>query len=124
LPDLQLVSETAHRTTIESSTEDIAAYLQEVLGQKLTAYVAGVSDPKAVARWAAGERKPRSDSEERLRAAFHVFQLLNTEESAYTARAWFGGLNPQLDDISPAAALREGRLRDVLVAAKAYLAGG
>lgn len=124
MPDLQTLSETAHRTTVESSTADIAAYLQEVLGQKLTAYVAGVSDEKTVARWASGNRNPRADSEARLRAAFHVFQLLNTEEAAHTARAWFGGLNPQLDDISPAAAIRNGRLRDVLVAAKAYLAGG
>ena len=47
-----------------------------------------------------------------------------TKEGPYTVRAWFVGLNPQLGDESPAAAVREGRTRDVLVAAKAFLAGG
>jgi hypothetical protein len=39
-------------------------------------------------------------------------------------RAWFLGLNPQLDDQSPAQSIRIGEFRDVLVAAKAFLAGG
>jgi len=38
--------------------------------------------------------------------------------------AWFLGLNPQLDDRSPAQSIREGDFRDVLVAAKAFLAWG
>lgn len=44
------------------------------------------------------------------------------------ARAWFQGLNPQLDDRSPARLLREGDLDEtgpaVLGAARAFLAGG
>jgi hypothetical protein len=65
-----------------------------------------------------------SGTEAKLRGAFQVFQLLLTEESPHTVRAWFVGLNPQLDDESPATAISEGRIRDVLVAAKAFLAGG
>ena len=49
---------------------------------------------------------------------------LLAEESPHTVRAWFLGLNPQLDDESPAQSIREGDFRDVLVAAKAFLAGG
>ncbi len=124
MADLREISQEAHRTTIGSSMADIATFLQEVLGQKLVAYIAGVSDPKAVARWASGDRSPRGEREERLRGAYQVFQMLSTEESSYTIRAWFLGLNPQLNDESPASALRDGRTRDVLVAAKSYLAGG
>lgn len=71
-----------------------------------------------------GEREPRSDAEQRLRVAYQVFHLLQSRESQHTVRAWFVGLNPQLDDEAPADAIRAGRLRDVWVAAKSYLAGG
>jgi hypothetical protein len=114
----------AHRTTVESSAADMAGFLQDALGQKLVAYMTGVEDPKAVGKWGSGQRNPRPESEERLRAAFQVFRLLTTAESPHTVRAWFVGLNPQLGDESPAAAIREGNLRDVMTAAKAFLAGG
>jgi hypothetical protein len=113
-----------HRTTIEATTASIAGFLQEVLGQRLVAHMAGVSDSKTVGRWAKGERQPRGEAEHRLREAYTIFQLLQTMESPHTVRAWFVGLNPQLDDESPAQAISEGRTRDALVAAKSFLAGG
>jgi hypothetical protein len=95
-----------------------------MLGRKLVAFMAGVADAKIVEKWASGERRPRREAQERLRAAFNVFHLLQEEESPPTVRAWFVGLNPQLDDDSPARAISQDRLKDVLAAAKAYMAGG
>jgi hypothetical protein len=114
----------AHRKTVQSEIQYIAQFLLETLGSKLVAFIAGVGESKTVQRWASGERNPKPDAEERLRATFQVFQLLQQQESAFTIRAWFIGLNPQLDDIAPARALRDGHLRDVLVAAESYNAGG
>jgi len=116
--------EAAHRTSVSYEVHDVASILKEHLGVKLTAYVAGVQDTKAVAAWSRGTRKPQPDAEGRLRAALQVFVLLQSEENAHTARAWLIGMNPQLGDEAPAHALREGRLKDVLAAAKAYIAGG
>lgn len=124
MPDLASISREAHRSAVESSIAQVAGYLQEVLGRKLVATLAGVNDPKAVGRWAEGERAPRHAAEERLRTAYQVFRLLLSEESQYTVRAWFIGLNPQLNDESPVAAIREGRFQEVWVAAKAFVAGG
>lgn len=124
MPQLRSAPRDAHRKAVESTIEDVVAYMQEVLGQKLVAHIAGVSEPRTVGRWAAGERKPRAEHEQRLRCAYQTFQLLLAEESPHTVRAWFLGLNPQLDDESPAQSIREGNFRDVLVAAKAFLAGG
>jgi len=39
-------------------------------------------------------------------------------------KAWFIGLNPQLGDVSPAEALREGRLMETVSAARAFTVGG
>ncbi len=124
MPKLSSAPQEAHRKAVESSIADVVGYLQEVLGQKLVAYIAGVADPRTVGRWAAGDRAPRAEHEQRLRSAYQTFQLLLAEESPHTVRAWFLGLNPQLNDESPAQSIRDGAFRDVLVAAKAFLAGG
>jgi hypothetical protein len=112
----------AHRLVVESSTEDTTTFVLEVLGQKLAGYMLN-ADAKTVKRWAAGTT-PRHEAEQRLRDLHMVLRLLISEESPLTVRAWFVGLNPQLNDESPATAIREGRTRDVLVAAKSFLAGG
>ncbi len=114
----------AHRRSVDYTIEDVARVLVEQLGTKLTAHVAGVSDPKAAVAWSRRERQPHPAAEQRLRSALQVFLLLQSEENAHTARAWFIGMNPQLDDEAPADALREGRFKDVLSAATAYITGG
>lgn len=125
MPKVHDPSTETHRTTVESSIADIAAFLQDALGQRLVAFMVGVDDPKTVGRWASEKRLPRDlEVERKLRDAYQIFRLLLTKESPYTVRAWFVGLNPQLNDESPATAISEGRTRDVIVAAKAFLAGG
>ena len=114
----------AHRATVQSEISDLTGFLVEVLGAKLTAHMTGVADGRTVSRWASGDRVPRADAESRLRDIFYIFRLLQTSEDVHTVRAWFVGLNPQLDDRSPAAALHDGEVRDVLVAAKSFIAGG
>ena len=119
-------------TTIEQAVHGLATRLeiaalvrslQDVLGQRLVAVIAQVSDVKAVGKWARGERVPHPDAERRLRDAFRVTQLLLKNESAATVRAWFMGMNPDLDDHAPALELAD-RPREVLQAARAFLAHG
>lgn len=127
VPELQQRDRTttAHRKAVQLEIKDLARVLGDVLTRKLVAYMLGDVDPKTVGRWASGERKPRSrETEETLRGIFQIFQMLHEEDSPHTVRAWFIGLNPQLEDESPAAAIRDGRIKDVIIAAKAYLAGG
>jgi hypothetical protein len=124
MPDLAIASQEAHRRVTESNIQQITQYLEEVMGRKLVATLAGVKDQKAVAQWASGERAPRAAAEERLRAGYQIFRLLMAAEAQHTVRAWFIGLNPQLDDESPILVIQEGRFREAMVAARAYIAGG
>jgi len=117
-----IAQQDAHRHSVKAPFAELAHTLEEVLGRSLVAVIAGV-DPKTVARWQKGQ-PPRQESEARVRTAFQVFQLLLQRESDHTVRAWFIGLNPQLDDVSPARALGDGRLREVMVAAKSFTLGG
>src|SRR5512142_1541237 len=95
----------------------VAAYLQDVLGQRLTAVIAETRDAKAVGKWARGQRAPQPDAELRLRHAFQIVQLLVQSESAETVRAWFVGMNPDLEDEAPAVVLGKDPVR-VLQAAR------
>ncbi len=101
----------------------IVGSLQDILGQRLVAVIASVSDAKAVGKWARGERSPHPVAEQRLRNAYQIVQLLLERESGDTARAWFVGMNPDLDDQAPALVLGEDPVR-VLQAARSFLAHG
>lgn len=118
------VHHVAHRETVEADVADITRYLEDTLGPKLVAHLAGVENARTVARWANGERRPRTDSEERLRCAYYVFRILNEVESSHTVRAWFAGMNPLLDEKAPVGVIRAGRFEDVVAAAKAFVADG
>ncbi|MGH7961483.1 MAG: hypothetical protein ACRERD_06600, partial [Candidatus Binatia bacterium] len=120
------LSERAHQETVRAATQEIAATMQRVFGQRIVAFMSGVEDPKAVGRWARGERTPRDDTEQRLRAAFQIAQLLTLADSAETARAWFIGMNPHFADRAPFAILGEdpAKASQVLAAAKAFIVNG
>src|SRR3954465_15215902 len=117
------VSDEATRLGID----EIARYLQRQLGQKLTAYLAGVTDPKMVGRWAAGKAQPRDEREMRLRDAFKATRMLVEAFGAQTAKAWWVGSNTRLDDRAPAAVVRHAAdpeaMRFVVPAARAFAGG-
>lgn len=115
-------SRAADRSTVGPSVADIAAFLHDTLGQALVAFMVGVEDPETIGRWAAGvELATDREAERKLRGAYQVFRLVLEKESPHTVRAWFVGVNPQLVGGAPAIAIREGRIRDVLVAARPCL---
>src|SRR5947209_8188049 len=118
-----IAREAAHARSIRAPTAEVAARLQEVLGQRLTAVVAGVNDAKAVGQWARGLRAPHPDAERRLRDAYQVVGLLLEYDAPETIRAWFGGMNPHLADRAPALAVAT-EPEHVLQAARAFIANG
>ena len=122
-PWLNELAERAHHHTVRAGVGEIAATMQRLLGQRLVAFMTGVDDPKAVGRWARGERAPRQEAERRLRAAHQIVALLTLADSEETARAWFIGMNPHFGDRAPFAILGE-RPEDaprVLAAARAFV---
>lgn len=102
----------------------IAAFLQETLGQKLTAYIAGLSDPKAVGFWIRGETEPRDSAEMRLRYAYQVVRMLVEVYDAETAKSWLLGSNTRLNDEAPAYLMRNAvdpaGLRQIVPTARAF----
>jgi hypothetical protein len=118
----------AHRRAIQASFPDAAAQLRELLGARLVAYLGGVRETRAAHQWADGTREPSEAVQQRLRLALQVAIPIADADSPQIAQAWFQGLNPQLDDRSPARLLRDGDLDEigpaVIAAARAFLIGG
>jgi hypothetical protein len=116
----------AHEQAMRSPVADVAAYVQGLLGQQWTAYLAGVADAKAVGKWARGTRRPQPTSERRLRDAYQIALLIAMVDDEETARAWFSGMNPVLDHRAPVwviANLEDGGDR-AMEAALAFVAHG
>lgn len=111
-------TETTHRRAIQAPFQEIAQELQEILGQRLVAYVAGVRSPRATGRWATGQSSPqRFEIEQRVRDLYRVIITLAASEHPETIRAWLLASNPQLGDRAPIEQLRDGDSVAVLHAA-------
>ncbi|TFC63812.1 hypothetical protein [Cryobacterium sp. TMT2-4] len=113
----------AHERSVGLSVTEIAAMLQAQLGQVLLGVIVG-KNARTLARWTHATVRPPHASEKLLRDTFQVFEILISVHSPEVARAWFMGMNPELGDASPAEALSEGRSREVMAAARSYVAAG
>lgn len=88
---------------------EIVGYLAEHLSPPVTAYLSGIEDPRLVMQWAAGEACPSDLAGQRLRLAYEAVKYVVDAYGPKAAQAWFVGMNPLLDDDSPARVLRQGR---------------
>ena len=96
---------------------------------KLVAYIGGVKETRAVRQWAEGSRKiANRDDVELLRVAYRAARMINLRGSTRVVQAWFQGLTPFLDDVSPARLLRDGDIDAdgprVIAAARQFAAVG
>ncbi|TFC84460.1 hypothetical protein E3T23_00020 [Cryobacterium cheniae] len=105
------------------SIAEIAAVLQAHLGQALLGVIVG-KNARTLARWTHATVRPPHASEQLLRDTFQVFEILSFVHLPEVARAWLMGMHPELDDVSPAEALSNGRSREVMALARSYMAAG
>jgi hypothetical protein len=102
-----------HEATTQAISQ-IAGYLQEHLGQKITAYLSGLDHAKTVGLWVSGASEPRDLAKTRLRYAYQAARFLIEAYDAETAKAWLFGSNTMLDDEAPAYVLRHASTPDDL----------
>jgi hypothetical protein len=116
----------ADREALSLAWPEVVRRLIEIVGRKLTAYIAREKDVRALDRWINGT-EPYGDAEERLRFAYQVVRTLSQHDSPRIVQAWLTGVNPELGDRVPLRVLRDGDLRtvapEILGAARAFSAG-
>jgi hypothetical protein len=117
----------AYRRAVTLPWSELVGAVVAMLGRKLTAYIAGVRDVRALDRWTSGTEPAAEEVVERIRLAFRLASALAERESPQVVQAWMTGLNPELGDRLAVRLLREGDLEIVgpqlLGAARAFLAG-
>jgi hypothetical protein len=87
----------------------VVTQLIGVIGKKLTAYVAGLLDTRAIDRWIASDTPDRG-VEERLRLANEIVTIFRIHENSEVVQAWLVGINPDLGDRIAIRLLRDGRV--------------
>ena len=114
----------AHREALQLPASKVVEKLVEIVGPKLTAYIGGVKDARAVDRWITGG-EIYGGAESRLRFAFQVARALSEHESPAVVQAWLTGVNPELGDRVPLRLMRENEIDEVapaiLIAVRAFL---
>jgi hypothetical protein len=123
---LAIVPEQLSKDAARLPIHEIAAFLRQHLGQRMTAYISGVNDPKMVTHWIARRNTPRDQPQMRLREGYQAARLVVDTYGDETAKAWFFGSNTRLDDRAPAYVLRHASswedMRFIIPAARAFTA--
>lgn len=108
-----------HGEAMRANIAAVVARLQAVLGRDVLALATG-REPRQISRWIAGDAKPPTREAQRIRDVYQIVQILTDVDPDEVVRAWFLGMNPQLDDVSPVELLAAGRPREVLAAARTF----
>ncbi len=112
-----------HNAATRITDADIVRSLVDRLGATLVAMLTD-RDRSSVSRWQSGQGNLSAAASRRARVAYEIFSLLDSYEDQHTVRAWFIGINPQLEDVSPVEAIAADKFREVHAAANAFITGG
>src|SRR5215475_12947224 len=78
----------AYREATTLEFPKLVTELSGILGRKLTAYIASVTDARAVDRWIAGSEAYKG-VEERLRLAYRLAKMISDHDGQRVVQAWF-----------------------------------
>lgn len=125
----QTASNSGGASIERGSFQTVVVELQQILGKRLVAYLIGVKDTKAIDELVSGARDPDDRTEEILRLALRAASFIAERDGVGVAKTWFQGLNPQLDDNSPARFLSEAKNLKraelkILAAARSFVVDG
>jgi hypothetical protein len=112
----------AYKESARMGVPQLASWLLETVGQRITALGVGLRDARPVREWQEGG-KIRDENDERLRLLYRVARTITLVYDEQTARAFLRSSSPYLDDHAPVLAIAEGDERAVLEALRAFLEG-
>lgn len=101
----------AHREATTAPFPRLVGDLVAVIGKKLTAYIAGVKDVRAIDRWM-DEAVPYKSAEERLRFAFRVVKTIENQEKWVSSPVLAYGTQPRVERPRSDPTLTGGRPRN------------
>lgn len=117
--------EEAHELAVKRAPNEIAAELQELLGQKLVAFALGDRHPKTIGRYARGERNPDDEALAALTDLYTVVTVLKEGRATPGPwiKKWMLGSNMRLNGKAPIQVFHDHRAFEVMGAAKSFISG-
>ena len=110
-PNHPLKDVDAHEQAMALPIGQVVSMLIDILGPTLVAQIGGVSETRAVQQWTNGREPHRQHI---LRFTLQLATMIVQADDNYeSARAWFRGSNPRLDDAVPASLLRDEPLENI-----------
>ena len=91
----------------------LTAECSALLGRELTAYVGGADHTGQLAQWTHRTDFAALRARERLEAVRTIATLLNESLGPARMLAWFRDIDPELDNASPATAMRHSTVRQI-----------
>jgi hypothetical protein len=116
--DLVVAQNNAPDDQKELSTVEKAAFLYRSIGPTLLDATIG-TDRRFRPEWELKRVQFDAQETQRIHVAYNAFAAVAAEEGSDTARLWFVGANPWLNDDNAVTAIREGRFAEVDTAVKA-----
>lgn len=121
------LQEIAYKDSARSDAREIAGFLLEHVGQRITAAATGVADARPVRSWRDGTATPHEEHDWKLRVLYRVVRPIFEIYGAQTARVFLRSSNPQLGDESPLLWIADKSQKEaepaVLAATRAFLEG-
>lgn len=126
--DVSAIEESAYKDSVVLPTHEVAQYLLEHLGERITTVGVGLADARQVRSWSRDIANPHPDREQRLRLLYRAARCVIEAYSDHTAQAWLRSANPQLDDAPPLLVIADSddqttAQRPVVAAVRAFLEG-
>jgi hypothetical protein len=118
--------EAAYKDALVNPLPEQIAYLLGTVGPRFTTVGVGLNDARTVRRWRDEHTEPREhDVAARVSILYRLTRSIADIYSPAVAMAFLRSANPQLDDTSPLAMLRDGDpdvvQKPLLAAARAFL---
>lgn len=101
------------------SFQQITSDLHQILGREMLSEISG-RDVRTVTRWVSGDAAPTLASERLLRNVYQIAAVIERSADADSCRAWFMEMNPLLEEDDPVTALADGRMKQVMGAARTW----
>lgn len=117
------ISNSVHADVTRMKIQDVVRVLNENVGPTIVQTIAGTKDRGAPSRWARGDGAPRAEAQQRLRHGYQVWWTIAKVDGPSVALAWLMGANPRLDYDIPLQLVVDGRIKEVLGAAQAFVEG-
>ncbi len=108
--------------------DQINTYLQDHLGERVTVYLAGLTEARTAVTSAPTAFAVSDARNQRLRGGYKAVRTIVEAYDATTARAWLFGTNSQLDDQAPVDVIgrtpESANIETVVRAAQGFVAHG